>query len=571
MIRILLRALAIAVIGLALAAVALGLWLHESPPGPVLYVGGPILTLDADNRVVEALAVDGERIAAAGSEAALRTWAEQAGARVVELEGRALLPGFIDAHGHFPGEGLEALAANLNSPPIGAVRTLGELLERLRARAAEISAGDWVVGFGYDDTLLAERRHPTRHDLDRVSTRHPVAAMHISGHLAAVNSAGLERLGLSRDTPDPEGGLVRRDPQSGEPDGVLEETAMEPIQQHIANPGALDALRMLRVAVERALANGVTTAQSGYAGRAEIRSFPWLARLGLLPLRVVVWPGDEVSEDLLSGEFSLPDTDPLRVRYGATKLVADGSIQGYTGYLSQPYHVPPGDDPSYRGYSRIPRDVLFEKVARYHRAGRQLAVHGNGDASIDDILDAFEAAQRAHPRSDARHIIIHAQMARSDQLERMRELAVVPSFFSLHTYYWGDRHRDIFMGAERAARMSPAADALARGVRFTIHCDAPVVPMEPLRLVWAAVNRRSTSGAQIGPEERIDVVHALRAVTIDAAWQHHEEQDKGSLEPGKLADLVILDRSPLEDPARIDEIRVLETVVGGRTVWRAGD
>jgi predicted amidohydrolase YtcJ len=543
-------------------------WLRR--PGPVLYSGGPILTMDADGRVVEALAVDGERIAAAGTRAELAAWADQRRARIVDLGGRALLPGFVDAHGHFPGEGLEAMAANLNSPPIGDVRNLDGLLARLRVRARETPSGDWVVGFGYDDTLLAEKRHPTRVDLDRVSGDHPVAAMHISGHLAAVNSAGLATLGFDRASPDPEGGIVRRGPD-GEPDGVLEETAMEPIQQHIANPSPLGALRMLRLAVHRALANGVTTAQSGYAGALEIRMFPWLARLGLLPLRLVVWPGDEASAAILAGELSVPSVDPLRVRYGATKLVADGSIQGYTGYLSQPYHVPPGDDPAYRGYARIPREALFEKVARYHAAGRQLAMHGNGDASIEDILDAYQAAQRAHPRADARPIVIHAQMTRPEQLDRMRELGVVPSFFSLHTYYWGDRHRDIFMGPERAARMSPAATALAKGVRFTIHCDAPVVPMEPLRLVWSAVNRRSTSGAAIGPAERITVWQALRAVTIDAAWQHFEEADKGSLEAGKLADLVILDRSPLDvPPAEIDGLQVLETIVGGRTVYRAG-
>ena len=256
-------------------------------PGPVLYTGGPILTMDADGRVVEALAVEGERIAAAGTRAELQAWADERGARIVELGGRALLPGFVDAHGHFPGEGLEAMAANLNSPPIGEVRTLDELLARLRVRAEETSSGEWVVGFGYDDTLLAEKRHPTRVDLDRVSGEHPVAAMHISGHLAAVNSAGLAKLGFDRASPDPEGGILRRGPD-GEPDGVLEETAMEPIQQHIANPSALVAMRMLRLAVHKALAHGVTTAQSGYAGAAEIRMFPWLARLGLLPLRVVV-------------------------------------------------------------------------------------------------------------------------------------------------------------------------------------------------------------------------------------------------------------------------------------------
>ena len=208
-------------------------------------------------------------------------------------------------------------------------------------------------------------------------------------------------------------------------------------------------------------------------------------------------------------------------------------------------------------------------VRRFHEAGLQIAVHGNGDASIDDILDAFEAAQRAHPRDDARHIVIHAQMARDDQLDRMAALGVIPSFFSLHTFYWGDRHRRIFMGPERAAGMSPAKSAQDRGIAFTIHADAPVVPMEPLRLVWSAVNRRTRSGFVVGEQQRISVPAALRAVTIDAARQHFEEAEKGSLEPGKLADLVILSRSPLEVPEEIDEIRVLETIVGGRTRFRA--
>ncbi len=564
------RIIVVGLVALAAAVVVGGFPLRACAPPPTLYVGGPILTMDASGAVVEALAVESERIAAVGTEAALRTWAEQAGARVVDLDGRALLPGFIDAHGHFPGAGLEALTAILSPPPIADIRTLDDVVEALRTRAEVQGGDDWVVGWGYDDTLLAEKRHPTRRDLDRVSDQRPVAAIHISGHLAVVNTPGLARLGFDRNTPDPEGGVIQRD-ADGEPNGVLEETSVEAVQAQVQNPGPLDAWRMLRRANELYLSQGVTTAQAGAAGAAEVGTFPLLARLGLLPLRLVIWPEDATREKLDAGELEFSTSDPLRVRLGATKLIADGSIQGYTGYLSQPYHVAPGDDPSYRGYPRIPRDALFEKVARYHAAGLQLAIHGNGDASIDDILDALEAAQRAHPREDARPILIHAQMTRPDQLDRMRALGVIPSFFSLHTFYWGDRHRDLFMGPERAARMSPAASAKARGIRFTIHCDTPVVPMEPLRLVWSAVNRISTSGAAIGPAERIDVLSALRAVTIDAAYQHFEEADKGSLEPGKLADLVILDRSPLDHPETIDEIRVLETIVGGKTVWRADE
>jgi predicted amidohydrolase YtcJ len=535
----------------------------------MLYLGGPILTMDASNRVVEALLIDGDRIAAVGSEAELRGRAGP-DTPVVDLQGKALLPGFIDAHAHFPGAGIFAVLLNLNSPPIGEIESIEDIVELLRERATDTSKGDWVLGMGYDDTLLAEERHPTRHDLDRASTDHPIATWHVSGHLAVVNGPALQQLGIDSETPEPDGGRIRRDPRSGEPDGILEETALAPIEP-LLSPGAADALKIVSEATDLYLAAGVTTAQNGHATAGQIKGLAMLSGQGLLPLRVVFWPGRETAEALLDGSLSFDFPDPLRIRQGAFKLIADGSIQGYTGYLSQPYHVPPGDDPSYRGYPTIAREELIALVSRYHAEGQQVAVHGNGDAAIDDILDAFEAAQQAHPREDTRHVVVHSQMARDDQLDRMAELGVIPSFFSLHTYYWGDRHREIFMGPERAARMSPARSAADRGLLFTIHTDTPVVPMEPLRLVWAAVNRRSTSGATIGEAERIDPVRALRAVTIDAAYQHFEEGDKGSLEPGKLADLVILDRSPLDDPEHIDRIRVLETIIGGETAYRAGE
>jgi predicted amidohydrolase YtcJ len=523
--------------------------------------------MDASDRIVEALLVAGDRIAAVGSDAELESRNGRT-ARVVDLQGHALLPGFIDAHAHFPGAGIFAVMVDLNSPPIGEIDSIETIVERLRLRAASTKEGEWVVGMGYDDTLLAEGRHPTRHDLDRASSEHPIAIWHISGHLAVVNSSGLERVGIDAETRDAEGGRIRRDPRTGEPDGVLEENDTHVLQPLLA-PGLRDSWKIVREASRRYLAAGVTTAQNGYATAQQMKGLLRLSRLGLLPLRVVLWPGQETMDAMLAGRFAFETPEPLWMRLGAAKIIGDGSIQGYTGYLSEPYHVPPGDDPEYRGYPTIEREELIEVVSRYHVKGLQVAVHGNGDACIDDILDAFEAAQRTHPRRDARHVVVHSQMARNDQLDRMADLGVIPSFFSLHTYYWGDRHREIFMGPERAARMSPARSASERGLRFTIHTDCPVVPMEPLRLVWAAVNRRSTSGACIGEAERIDPTRALRAVTIDAAYQHFEEGDKGSLEVGKLADMVILDRSPLDDPEQIDRIRVVETIVGGRTAYRA--
>ena len=537
-------------------------------PDRVVYRGGPILTMDAESRVVEALGIEGNRIGAAGTEAEVRAWAGP-DAPVVDLEGRALLPGFIDAHGHFPGAGVTAVVVDLNSPPIGSVECMDEVVARMRDRAAETSAGEWVLGIGYDDTLLAEARHPTREDLDRASTEHPIGIMHISGHLGVMNSRGLAELGIGARTPDPEGGVIRRDRATGEPDGVLEETAMKPLQERLASPSITDALAMLREAVRRYVSVGVTTAQNGLADATQLRLLTWASRLGLVPIRLVLWPSMEVADEMLAGRFSFTSYDDDWVRVGAVKLVADGSIQGYTGYLSEPYHVPPGDDRGYRGYPRMSPDELVERVGRYHAAGLQLAVHGNGDAAIDDILDAFEAALAARPDPDARPIVIHAQMTRVDQLDRMKALSVIPSFFSLHTFYWGDRHWDRFMGPERTARMSPARSAVERELRFTIHCDTPIVPMEPLRLVWSAVNRRSASGRSIGQAERISPMQALRSVTIDAAFQHFEDEIKGSLEPGKLADLVVLSGSPLDDPEHIDAIHVLETVVGGESVYRA--
>lgn len=548
---------------LAACIVAIIFALAPDAPGRVVYRGGEVITLDPTDRVVSALATEGSRIVAVGDDAAVAPWLD--GARIVELGGRTLLPGFIDAHGHFPGSGIFAVAVDLNSPPIGDIGSIEDLVERLRLRADDTREGEWVIGMGYDDSLVAEGRHPTRDDLDRVSEHHPVGIVHISGHLGVANSAALERIGVGPDTPDPTGGRIRRD-ATGAPTGVLEETALDPLSREVLNPSLPDAWRIVRRATDRYLEQGVTTAQVGQATALMVRGIDWLSRLGLLPLRVVLWPDPETTDALLAGEIRI-GSRPQWVRAGAVKLVADGSIQGYTGYLSEPYFVPPGDDPSYRGYPVIARDALAERVGHYHAAGRQVAVHGNGDASIDDILDAFEAALAAEPRPDSRPVIVHAQMARDDQLDRMRTLGVVPSFFVLHTFYWGDRHRERFMGPERAARMSPTRSAAERGIPFTIHADAPVVPMEPLRLVWSAVQRRTRSDVVVGPSERIDVMRALRATTIDAAHQHFEEADKGSLEVGKLADLVILERSPLADPQRLDEIRVDATIIAGRTVF----
>ena len=531
-----------------------------------VYLSGTVLTMDAENSVREAVAVSKGKILAVGMDAEIRAFAPDT-TRVVDLTGKTLLPGFIDAHGHFPESGNMTLySADLNSPPIGTMKSINDLVSALSRKAEDTPAGEWVVGVGYDDTLLAENRHPTREDLDRVPGDHPIWIFHISLHMGVANSKALELAGVSKDTKKPEGGVVYMDPDTGEPTGLLEEIpAFWQVWSKIPPRSEEQSLAAIEYAANRYAAKGVTTAQNGRAEKAAIRLFEEAVRRGRLPIRVVVLPRWEVAAEIAAGDFAVESSDLLTI--GAAKAVGDGSIQGYTGYLAKPYHVPYKGDASYRGYPQYPREKLVEMVKEMHAAGVQMAIHGNGDAAIDDILDAYEAALKEHPNADARPIIIHSQMARDDQLDRMKALGVLPSFFVLHTYYWGDRHRDIFMGPDRAARMSPTRSSIERGLRFTIHCDTPVVPMDPLLLVWSAVNRVSTGGQVIGAAERITPMQALRAVTIDAAWQSFEEDTKGSIEPGKFADLVILAENPLDHPASIRDIKVLETILGGKTVY----
>src|SRR5712692_2075128 len=527
-----------------------------------VYVNGEVLTMNATNDIAQAVAAKGDKIHAVGSNRDIRALIGP-NTRVVDLAGKTLLPGFIDAHGHFPESGVNALyRVNANSPPIGTTQSIADIIARLREKAQKTPKGQWIQGFGYDDTLLAEKRHPTRDDLDKVSTEHPIWLSHISGHFGVANSLALDQAKITADTPDPKGGVIRRYPGTKKPNGVFEEMALFQILGVIPPWSLAQSLDAISVAALEYARKGVTTAQSGLTLDAWLDTFIAAASTpGALPIRVVVWPAFKATDK------KIPESPMLKV--GAVKLIADGSIQGYSGYLSQPYAVPPpGRKADYVGYPFVSREELTARVKALHEAGHQIAIHGNGDAAIDNILYAYREAQQASPRADARHIIVHSQMAREDQLDAMKELGIIPSFFSLHTYYWGDRHRDIFLGRERAYRISPTQSAHKRGMRFTIHTDTPVVPMDPLLLVWSAVNRISTGADIIGAEQRITPMEALRAVTIDAAWQHFDENRTGSIESGKLADLVILAESPLRFPLHIRDIQVLETIVGGQTIYK---
>ncbi len=542
----------------------------ESSGVDTVYINGTVLTINATDDVVEAVAVKGDRITKVGTSSEIRALAGS-NTQVVDLEGKTVMPGFIDAHSHFLyGGDLALYTVALMGPPIGTVGSMADIIDKMSAEATTVPAGEWLVGTGYDDSLLAENRHPTRDDLDQISTEHPIFLWHSSQHIVVINSLALSICNITKDTPQPAGGVIRKDPDTGEPNGVLEESpAWIPPYMKAFSRTTDQSLDAVAYAAENYTSHGITTAQEGAAHMNTIPALLEASGQGTLSLRVIVYPLLEYVQWMRSGTVNPDFENAEMVSLGAAKIISDGSIQGYTGYLSEPYFVQPEGESDYSGYPALEREDLVEKVKTLHEAGLQIAIHANGDAAIDNVIHAFREAQEAFPREDTRHIIIHCQMAREDQMDAMEELGIIPSFFILHTYYWGDRHTNIFMGPERASRMSPAKSAVDRKIPFTIHTDTPVVPMEPLRLVWSAVNRISTSGNTIGEAQKITPIQALRAVTINAAYQYFKEDEIGSVEADKLADLVILSDNPLTvDPMDIDNIEVEETIVGGKTVYK---
>ena len=558
------------------SAVMLGsfpVWSFAAQKSVRVYVGGPIFTMNSKNEIVEALAIKDDIILAVGKRDDVL---KEAGpeAEIVDLKGRMLMPGMIDGHSHFPvGATRQLTMVNLNVPPLGEVTCIADLQKVLKVRAAETEEGKWVVGYNYNDLAMKEQRHPTREDLDAVSTKHPVFVRHVSGHLAVANSVALAMAGITESSTAPEGSRFRRGPD-GKLDGVLEGPSAHAIVSKLI-PSTTPELHMRSLAMDSMTyaAAGITTANNG--GSPSIDKYILKAsETGDLKIRCVIWPNGRNSNLVASYGDKRQGTqldDKGKVFLGPVKLFADGSPQGYTAWFSKPYFKQlPGKPADYRGFPVFKsREELFDLVAKLHNDGWQITTHTNGDQAIQDMIDAYTAALKANPRKDHRHILNHCQFCRPDQVDAIAEMGFVPSYFVTHTWFWGDIHRDMVAGPERAAHISPLKAALDKGITFALHNDTPVTPISPLMDVFSAVNRLTSSGKVLGPDQRISVMEALRGVTINAAYMQRLEDKLGSLEKGKLADLVILDKDPTAiAPESIKDIKVDETIVGGKTVYR---
>jgi predicted amidohydrolase YtcJ len=539
-----------------------------------IWSGGTILTMNDAAMRAEAIAERDGRILAVGSEAEVMRW-RGPDTRLIDLDGRALLPGFVDAHGHVVMGGLQALSANLLAPPDGEVIDIASLQQTLRdwftANEAAVRKVGLVVGFGYDNAQLKELRHPTRDDLDAVSTEYPVLVIHQSGHLAALNSKALEVAGISAASKNPEGGVIRRRDGSQEPNGVLEELAMfSALMKILPVIGPEGFKAFARAGSELWARFGYTTAQEGRSSPDTVRIMQDVAAGDGFAIDVVTYPDVLLDRELIRTGAS--DTYDKRLRIGGAKLTIDGSPQGFTAWRDEPYYELVGDYPDgYSGYAAATAEQVFDAALWAAENDVQLITHANGERAMDLLIAAHRAARAKHPHAgELRPVLIHGQFVRADQLDAFKALGVIPSLFPMHTFYWGDWHLQHTVGPDKGQNISPTGWALERGMIFTSHHDAPVAFPDSMRVLDATVTRRARgSGVVVGPQHRVDVITALKAMTIWPAYQHFEESTKGSLEVGKLADFVILSDDPTAvDPETLDTLKVTETVKEGQTIFR---
>ncbi len=537
-----------------------------------IYFNGNVITLDSDELVAEAIAIKDGKILAVGDSTDIISMSGEI-TRKVNLNGKTLVPGFIDAHSHLSGVAVQVGTANLLPPPDGPGQNIAALQQALRdfmATSAMVKEHSVVIGFNYDDSQLEEARHPNRHELDAVSTEMPIMITHQSGHIGVYNTKALEMFGITAESVDPAGGIIRRETGTNQPNGVLEENAHFALVYKMIPSSAVTGY--LSEGEKQYLSNGFTTIQDGKTDPATLAFMVQFAADGRFLADVVSYADVATMTDytILNGPLH-SDTYVNNFRIGGVKLTFDGSPQGKTAWFTKPYLIPPlGQDESYLGYPAFADADALKWFSMAYENGWQMLTHTNGDAAIDQLIDIAGQAAEAFPGKDRRTVMIHGQFLREDQIDDIKRLGIFPALYPMHTFYWGDWHRDSVAGKARAGNISPTGWMIDRDIKFSVHSDAPVTFPNSMRILDSAVNRTTRSGAILGASHRLRPMDALKAMTIWPAYQHFEEASKGSLEVGKLADMVILDQNPLSvDPANIKDIKVLETIKEDVSVYVA--
>ncbi|MCK5815974.1 MAG: amidohydrolase [Flavobacteriaceae bacterium] len=536
-----------------------------------IYFGGDIITMDgATPQYVEAVIErDGKIIYAGDKASAVNNFAGET--VEVDLKGKTMLPGFVDPHGHFMSAVLMSTQVNCASPPMGTVTDIPSMIEKLQKFKEEkgIKDGEWIVGWGYDQDLLAEKRHITKLDLDEAFPNNKILIVHISMHGGVLNSKALEWAGLDENSETPEGGVIARLPGGNEPAGLLMEMAYMPVFDKLPQPSEDEMMELMEAAQMQYTSNGYTHAVEGFTHIKDMNTLKRAAKEGRFFIDIVSLPGfTEMKEWLNNPEYPFGEYND-RLKFQGGKFTLDGSPQGLTAYMAEPYSVPgPNGEKNWVGNTSIPREDLAKLAKVMVDNNVQIMFHANGDGAIEDAIYAIENAG-IKASDDKRPIIIHSQFQKPEHLKKYVEIGISPTYFTNHAFYWGDVHiRNV--GLEKASFISPMKAANDLGLITSNHTDFNVTLLDPFFVMWTSMKRETRSGKILGGDQVIDGYAALQSLTTGSAYQFFEEDSKGKIKKGMLADFVILDTNPLKISTvdAIKDIKVLETIKEGKTVFK---
>jgi len=530
----------------------------------VLY-NGKVVTVDERESVAEAVAVKSEKLLAVGSNEEV-TPLIGAETKAIDLKGKTVIPGFIESHCHMSsGEGLQRALGIIDGSHEAGVRSLADILAKIAEQAKSKPKGEWIHVHKEDESKLAEKRHPNRWDLDKVAPHHPVMVTTVGGHFAVVNSKAFEVASVTKDTPDPMGGRFEKDPTTGALTGWIHESAIEVLQpvEGGREPNLEEAMEGIRWMAEQYVASGLVYAYDMVTQGIITRAYQELLSRGQLPLRIAL----EIYHELMPHLVQLGIIQGFgnaMLKIGGIKIFADGAISARTAAVAEPYL----DRPDYCGELAITREELHRIIMEGYPRGYRFCVHANGERAINMVLDTIEEAQEKYPRQDPRNRIIHCTVVTQEIIGRIRRLGILPTIFGPYAYYHGDKILPAF-GVERLERMFAARSFIDAGIKVAAHSDHPASPYPPLMGIHALVNRKSASGQPIGTSQEISVMEALKLYTINAAYHTFEEDILGSIETGKVADMVVLGKDILTvPPETIMDIPVDMTIVDGRIVYQ---
>ncbi len=517
-----------------------------------LYKNGTIITMN-NHKTAQCAVVENGVIAYVGSEGGAASFAPQ---EVVDLKGATLLPAFIDPHSH-----IGSYAKLFSVAELSGAKTIADIVQILQQYKQTNGADEHqlIVGFGYDNNFLKEKRHPTAEELNAI--KNPVLITHKSGHMGVLNSRALAEFGITKDTPAKSGGVIGKT-ADGELNGYLEETAFMEAAAKVPTPSAESLVQFIKRGQQLYASYGIATAQDGAVKAADWDVLEMFAQQRAFYMDVVAYVLINDSKHLVDNHYKNYKTYNNGLRIGGYKLFLDGSPQGRTAWMREAY----ADDNAYFGYPIYKDEEVRQFFSHAIEEGMQILVHCNGDAACEQMLRCYEQALCGRV-STLRPVMVHAQLLQKDQLQKTKQLGIVTSFFAAHCKYWADIHIKNF-GKTRGENISPVRSAAECGIVYTMHQDSPVIAPNMLETVQAAVTRTSINGTLLNQAECVSVYDALAGVTCNAAYQYFEEDTKGSIEVGKRADFVVLSKNPLDVPAdTIEQIEVLKTIKDGMVIF----